>query len=97
MAESKSRDFDFVEELGEHIEYAFSLRGLPDADGVWIAAWVKATIRKNRRGERVSIITRQPRHQHAREIKAEFDGTNLAEIMKRYGVSRSTVYRIARE
>jgi len=95
MAESK--DPDFVEEVREMICYFTSERGLPEEDGLSLAAAVTNWIRENYKGERVSIKTRNFRYLHAEQIKAEFDGTNLAEIMKRYSVSRATVYRIAGE
>ena len=90
MAESS--ESDFVEEVGEMISYFTSLRGLPDADGIALAAAVTNWIRENYKGERVRIKKVLTGCQRAR-IKAEFNGTNLAEIMERYGVSRSTVYR----
>ena len=86
---------DFVASIGEMINYFVTLRGLPESDGAALAAAVTHELRTRYQGERVTIRKVQQRLHLKKRIAAEFDGTNLAEIIERYGVSRSTVYRYA--
>lgn len=43
-------------------------------------------------GERIYIS--QPRNRRDAEILAAFDGTNRADVCRRYGISERTLYRI---
>jgi hypothetical protein len=87
-------DFDFVTEVGDMIEHFMILRGQPPDDCVALSNAVKAQIRFMYKGDRVRIRSGRPACVTHAQIKANFDGTNIKEIMERYGVSRSTVYRI---
>tara|TARA_R110002096_G_scaffold198973_1_gene382743 strand:+ start:262 stop:546 length:285 start_codon:yes stop_codon:yes gene_type:complete len=91
------KDPDFVDEVGEMIEYFMRTRKVADGDATALAVAVKNAIREQYRGERVRIRVGQRRCEYAAQIKSEFDGTNMSEITERYGVSRATVYRIIGE
>lgn len=91
-------DPDFVDELGKIIIDFMSMRGLPDADGMSLSQAAMNWVRETYEGDRIWIRKgRAQKKPHVEKIRAEFDGTNLAEIMRRYDVSRTTVYRIVRE
>lgn len=89
-------DADFVDQVGEMIVYFTRVRGMSDDDGCGLADAVTSEIRAHFSGERVSIRKSAiSRRQLAANIRRDFNGTNLDEIMERYRVSRSTVYRYA--
>ncbi len=84
-------DDDFVESVGSMIDYYMDLRGNPPEDCQALAKAVMQSIRERYQGERVTI--RKRTSSIKRQIRAEFNGQNIEEIMHRYGVSRATVYR----
>lgn len=84
---------DFVDRLGEMIIYFMDIRGNHERDCQALAEAVKNEIRKEFKGERVSIRQPYKGTPHADKIATEYNGSNMDEIRERYGVSRSTVYR----
>ncbi len=84
---------DFVEAVGEMIIYSAGAA----VDTAALAAAVKSLIRNHYGGARVRIRKPSKHYENRQGIKAAFDGTNVAEVMERYGVSRATVYRIVNE
>ena len=95
MAKKSPADNDeFLAEVGEMIEYYYE-NG--PKDGAALARAVTEQVRSRFGGDQVYVRKGIGRHWAADRIRAEFDGTNLAEIMERYGVSRTTVYKYARK
>ena len=91
---SGSNNDEFLGELGEMIEYYFE-NG--PKDGAALARAVVQQVGHRFGGVELYIKKGQGRHPAANKIRQEFDGTNLAEIMERYCVSRSTVYRLSKK
>lgn len=89
---------DIVEDIGEMIEYQVGLKGgiVTPADAGDLAAAVKNTVRERFKGERAYIKQSKMPSAEQLAIAEKFNGANLAEIMREFGVSRATVYRYAK-
>ena len=84
-------DDEFLAELAEAIKFAQGARLTGDD----LARYACGAIRDRYQGQQHYIRKgRGMAKETADSIRREFDGTNAAEIMERYSVSRSTVYRI---
>jgi len=94
MSNKNKVDADFVDSIGEMISYFMEIKGNTAEDCKSLSQAVKNEIREQYKGERVSIKKQKQKHIHAAAIKKEFNGTNLKEIIDRYGVSKTTVYRL---
>jgi Mor family transcriptional regulator len=86
---------NFVVNMGQVVYNKARAYGLSETECGSIAVEIMDEINHLYQGERVTIRKVQQRLHLKKRIAAEFDGTNLAEIIERYGVSRSTVYRYA--
>ncbi|WP_299077879.1 Mor transcription activator family protein [uncultured Paraglaciecola sp.] len=87
-------DQDFIEDVGDMIKHFSGLQGMSASNAEALASAVTKTIRNNYQGERVSIKKQPRKDLVARQIRMLFNGRNAKELMERYGISRSTLYRI---
>jgi predicted transcriptional regulator YheO len=87
-------DRDFVDALGEMLEYILSMQ--PDIEPDACAEWFKHQVRTHYDGERVTVrkstMREQTRAETRARVRAEYNGRNINEITARYNISRRTVY-----
>jgi len=71
--------------------------GLKDPWADMFAHMFVDALRMRLGGQRI-YIPKRPQDLAARDaaVRQEFNGTNLADVCKKYGLSKSTVYRIVR-
>jgi len=94
MAEKFSGTDDvFFDDLTEEIEYYTVKKGMTATDAQIIASTVVKQIRERYAGIELYLKKGRGAHPAAARIRAEFNGSNLTEIMERYHVSRTTVYK----
>jgi Mor family transcriptional regulator len=85
--------FDVIQ---EEVLQAASNCGMPDQDAERLASALEDRIRREY-GTRKIYVPAPSKTERNRRIRAEFNGRNLHEIMRRYGVSKMTVYRAAQD
>jgi Mor family transcriptional regulator len=80
-------------------EILMGLLGVDAETAHWIANGVTDGLRERYPGGRINAylaeMTREERRQRAMAIRAEFNGRNLAELARKYGLSKSRVRQIA--
>lgn len=74
--------------------------GMAEAFASQIAEAITRGLRRRLGGERIYVPalngTQEKRERNA-QIKREFNGANLGEIMRRYGLSKTQIYEIAKK
>lgn len=88
-------DDDFVQSIGDMINYFMDLRGMPETDCNALAAAVTDEIRTRYQGERVTI--RKNPATLAEQVRAAFTGDNIDDLAVQFGISRASVYRYCKK
>jgi Mor family transcriptional regulator len=94
MAKHAGREM--IERVTESMDYTLELRGIASPDRCALVELVKSIILEYR-GEKLTIPKNfdeeNKRQQIIKCIRAEYTGRNMQEIIDRYGVSSTTVWR----
>lgn len=89
-----SDDATFIEFLSSAITYISQSQGVSLSTSEVISKSVIDAVKFKYSRCRVTIKLDRPSLEKTKKIKDEYNGSNMMEIIERYGVSRSTVYRM---
>ena len=70
--------------------------GMADGEAAWVAREVETRVRERYGGRRVYIAA-PTREERNAAIRKEYNGRNRDEICRRWGISRTTLYRLLGE
>jgi len=85
---------DVVQEIASTIVFYMAARNLPEADSTILAEYVSLKIYAEL-GGRDHYIKRTPALEHRnKQIRAQFNGRNISDLVKSWGLTRRHIYRV---
>jgi Mor family transcriptional regulator len=88
---------DVVQEIASTIVFYMAARNLPEADSTILAEYVSLKIYAEL-GGRDHYIKRTPALEHRnKQIRAQFNGRNITDLVKSWGLTRQRIYQILKQ